>query len=59
VDAAAAIGASADPGWATPTTVPDYCDADTVITATLTQSATRGDDCLVVMFYDIGEGGHA
>jgi hypothetical protein len=57
VDAAAAIGASADPIYSQPTTVPDYCAADTAITITLTQSATRGDDPLVVSFYDIGEGG--
>ncbi len=58
VDAAAAIGTSGDPLWLAPTTVPDYCDADTAITVTLTQSATRGDDPLVVAFFDIGEGGH-
>jgi len=57
VDAAAAIGASADPVYSQPTTVPDYCDADTAITITLTQTATRGDDPLVVSFFDIGEGG--
>jgi hypothetical protein len=59
VDAAATIGASGDPIYSTPTTTPDYCAADTAITITLTQSATRGDDPLVVSFYDIGEGGIA
>lgn len=59
VDAAAAIGASADPIYSQPTTVPDYCAADTAITITLTQSGTRGDDPLVVSFFDIGEGGIA
>ena len=59
VDAAAAIGASADPIYSTPTVVPDYCAIDTAITITLTQTATRGDDPLVVSFFDIGEGGIA
>jgi hypothetical protein len=57
VDAAAAIGASGDPIYSQPTSVPDYCAEDTAITITLTQSATRGDDPLVVSFFDIGEGG--
>jgi len=59
VDAAAAIGASAAPEYLTPTTVPDYCAVDTAITITLTQTATRGDDPLVVSFFDLGEGGVA
>ena len=59
VDAAATIGASGDPIYSTPTSTPDYCAADTAITITLTQTATRGDDPLVVSFYDIGEGGLA
>jgi hypothetical protein len=57
VDAAAAIGASGDPIYSQPTSVPDYCAEDTAITITLTQSATRGDDPIVVSFFDIGEGG--
>jgi len=59
VDAADAIGASADPVYSMPTTVPDYCAEDTAITITLTQTATRGDDPLVVSFFDVGEGGVA
>jgi len=58
-DAAAAIGTSGDPNWLTPTTTPDYVDADTAITVTLTQSGTRGDDPLVLSFIQIGEGGEA
>jgi hypothetical protein len=59
VDAAAAIGASGVPIYSQPTTVPAYCDPDEAITITLTQTATRGDDPLVVSFFDIGEGGIA
>lgn len=57
VDAAAAIGTSGTPLWATPTTEPDYCAADTAITVTLTQTATRGDDPMVLLFFAVGEGG--
>jgi len=57
VDAAAAIGTSGTPIWAAPTTEPDYVDADTAITVTLTQTATRGDDPMVLLFFAVGEGG--
>lgn len=57
VDAAAAIGTSGTPSWASPTTEPDYVDADTAITVTLTQTATRGDDPMVLLFFAVGEGG--
>lgn len=56
VDAAAAIGTTGDPLWLTPTTVPDYCAKDTVVTMTLTQTATRGDDPMVVSVWQLGEG---
>jgi len=57
VDAAAAIGTSGTPLWAAPTTEPDYVAADTAITVTLTQTATRGDDPMVLLFFAVGEGG--
>lgn len=57
VDAAAAIGTSATPSWAAPTTEPDYVDADTAITVTLTQTGTRGDDPMVLLFFALGDGG--
>ncbi|MBU2072770.1 MAG: hypothetical protein KKA68_21255, partial [Gammaproteobacteria bacterium] len=57
VDAAAAIGDSGTPAWAGPTTAPDYCAADTVITVTMTQGATQADDPMALLFFSVGEGG--
>jgi len=54
---ATAIGDSGDPEWITPDTTPDYADADTAYTVTLTQGATQADDPLATLFFAVGEGG--
>jgi hypothetical protein len=56
VSGATTIGDSGNPGWQTATTEPDYCAKDTAITATITQSGSRADDPLVVVFVSVGEG---
>lgn len=56
VDAAAQIGDSGDPNWLEPTTSPDYVAVDTACTFTLTQSASRADDPLIISVWAVGEG---
>ncbi len=56
VNAATAIGASGDPGWIVPTTQPDYSAKATTVTETITQTATQGDDPMLISVWSLGEG---